>query len=391
MTATAAELLLSPDTAVVCPHCAKGFSLEQGFGRKALEDFASSSAGALDAVRAAERRERDRLLREQQQSLQGAAAQQLADKDKLLKTLRDNELSLRMEKTALQDRAAALELEVARKLDAGRLEIETKVRQQEKQRAELEKAELQKKLDDTKLKLAEATAKAEQGSQQLQGEVLELVIEEGLRRSFPLDTIEEVRKGQRGGDVLQRVASRSGQAAGAILWETKRARRWEGEWLAKLRQDMRSCGAAVGVLVTAPGVVPRDWPAGQAFGLADDVWVTTWDTAMSVAEVLRVGLLDAHKERVVAAGKGEKMEAVYDYVTSPQFAQKMRAVLDTFKRMRDELESEKNTTQQRWARREKQLDAGRAALIGVAGDVQGLSQSTLPALDLDAGPQDVTG
>ncbi len=146
---------------------------------------------------------------------------------------------------------------------------------------------------------------------------------------------------------------------------------------------MLASGAAVGVLVTMPGVLPRNWPAGQSSGLLDDVWVSTWDTALSVAQMLRAGLLDVHKERVIAAGKGEKMEAVYDYVTSRQFAQKMRAVLDTFKRMREELESEKNTTQQRWARREKQLQSGVAALLGVAGDVQGLSQQSLPMLELE--------
>jgi hypothetical protein len=391
MSATIVDLLLTADTPVTCPHCAQSFNLDQGFARKALESFETSSRSAIAAVRESERRERDRLLQQQQHALleqaqqsEQAAARQLADKNAQLKQLRDNELELRRQKQQLEDRAQSLEIEVLRRVDASRGEIETRVRVQEKQRSDLEKADLQKTIEDMKGKLAEAQAKAQQGSQQLQGEVLELVIEDALRRTFPLDGIEEIRKGQRGADVVQRVVTRSGQSAGAILWESKRARKWESDWTQKLKQDMGAASAAVGVLVTMPGAVPKDWEEGQCFGLVEDVWITTWSTALSVAEMLRVGLLDVYKERVIAAGKGEKMEAVYDYVTSPQFAQKIRAVHDAFKRMREELESEKNTTQQRWARREKQIGAAQAALVGVAGDVQGLSQQLLPMLELEA-------
>ena len=119
---------------------------------------------------------------------------------------------------------------------------------------------MQKKLDDAAEQLAAAQRKMEQGSQQLQGEVLELAIEEGLRRVFPLDTIEEVKKGQRGGDVLQHVTTRGGQTAGTILWETKRAKDWSVQWIPKLKEDMRACGAAVGILVTMPAFCRRSGP-----------------------------------------------------------------------------------------------------------------------------------
>jgi hypothetical protein len=102
--------------------------------------------------------------------------------------------------------------------------------------------------------------------------------------------------------------------------------------------------------------------------------------------MLRVALLDLHRQRAVSAGKGEKAEAMYDYLTSPQFAYKLKAVFDTFKKMRDELESEKNVTMQRWARREKQLETGRTQLLGIGGEIQGLSQQDIPALDLEATP-----
>jgi hypothetical protein len=309
--------------------------------------------------------------------------EQLADKNTQVAALRGEQLELRKEREQLKDEKAALALEVQKQVDTQIQQRESVVRAQEQERAGLEKAELQKKLDDAGEQLAAAQRKMEQGSQQLQGEVLELAIEECLRRAFPLDTIEEVKKGQRGGDVLQHVVTRTGQAPGTILWETKRAKDWSLQWIPKLKEDMRACGAAVGILVTMPGALPKDWPNGAYFALYEDVCVTQASTAAGIAEALRAGLIDLHRQRAVSAGKGEKMEALYDYLTSPQFAQKLKAVYETFKKMREELESEKNVTTQRWARREKQLQAGVNQLLGVAGDIQGLAVQELKMLDME--------
>jgi len=442
------KLFLNTDTTVTCPKCDHEFSLEQGFARKALEHLADASSGAikdlqssarLDAMKRAAResaeqarlaaaaagariaelqksmgekdaqvaalKSRESSLAQKERELEAAVAEQakaraaeifasdkqalerrLQERDQQVAELRATELLLRRDKTAVEDRAAALEIEVARKLDAGRAEIEAKVRAQEHERTALEKAELQKKLDDVSSQLLDTQRRMAQGSQQLQGEVLELAIEDGLRRAFPLDIIEEVKKGQRGGDVMQHVVTRTGQTAGTILWETKRAKDWSTQWIAKLKEDMRGCGAVVGILVTMPEALPKDWPGGAYFALREDVWVTQASCAIGIAEALRVGLIDLHRQRQVSVGKNEKMEALYDYLTSPQFAQKLTAVFETFKRMRDELESEKNQTTQRWSRREKQLQVGMSQLLGIGGEIQGLSQQEVPVLELEAPP-----
>jgi len=230
-------------------------------------------------------------------------------------------------------------------------------------------------------KLEEAQRKSAQGSQQLQGEVLELLLEEQLAQAFPLDTIAEVKKGVRGGDAVHTVMSRAGQPAGVILWEAKRAQKWGSAWPAKLKDDMRAVGAEAGVIVTTS--FPPDWPEGQPFGLHEDVWVTSASAAIPLATALRAGLLEAFRARVASANKGEKMEAVYDYLTSPQFAQKLRAVYDAFCKMRAELDSERATTQQRWNRREKQIQLATTQLLAIAGDVQGLAQQDVPQLELE--------
>jgi hypothetical protein len=307
----------------------------------------------------------------------------LADSQVQLRILRDEQLALREERQKLKDEKDMLALEVQKQVDAKLAERISLARTQEQEKAQLDKAELQKKLDDAMAELASAQRRMAQGSQQLQGEVLELAIEDGLKRAFPLDAIEEVKKGARGGDIVHRVTSRSGQHAGVMLWESKRAKDWSPAWIAKLKEDMRGCGADIGVLVSMTSAVPREWPEGQLFGLHEEVWVTTWSAAVHLAEVLRSGLLDVHKQRLISAGKGEKMEALYDYLTSPQFAQKLKAVYGAFQKMREELESERSVTMQRWARREKQLQSGLTELLGVAGDIQGLAQQELPALELE--------
>lgn len=309
--------------------------------------------------------------------------QRLAERETQVATLRDEQVQLRDEREKLRDEKAALSLEVRKQVDALVQQRESTVRAQETERSKLREADLQKKLDDLSQQLADAQRKAEQGSQQLQGEVLELAIEEALRRNFPIDAIEEVKKGARGGDVIQRITTMSGQCAGVILWETKRAKDWSAQWVTKLKTDMREAGADICVLVTMPTAMPKEWEVGQQFGLHDGLWVTSWTVAASLAEVLRAGLIDVHKQRLVSAGKGEKMEAVYDYVTSPQFAQKLRAVYDAFQKMREELESEKSQSMQRWARREKQLQAGVASLLGIGGEIQGLAQQGMPQLELE--------
>ena len=310
----------------------------------------------------------------------------LSESQQQVTVLQQEQLQLREERQKLKDEKEALQLEVRRQVDAQLTQREAQVRAQEQERNALDKAQMQLKIDSATSQLADMQRRMEQGSQQSQGEVLELALEEGLRRSFPLDLIEEVKKGQRGGDVIHHVTSRSGAEAGVLLWETKRAAVWNGQWLTKLKEDMRGCNAEAGVLITMPGAVPKEWDAGTQFDLVDDVWVAVWPVALQLARVLRAALLDVHKQRVASAGKDQKMEAVYDYVTSQQFAQKVRAVNDAFKRMRDELEAEKSQTQQRWARREKQLETGKLALLGIGGEIQGLAQQELPQLQLDADP-----
>jgi hypothetical protein len=412
MSQSSNKILLNPDATVTCPHCEREFALVDGFAKKAFDTVEQASERALAALREDERvkaerqakkmaEERDaahdrevaavRAMTEETAARRSsgerrAYEQRIEEQAARLQSLQTEQLQLRAERQRLQDEKVAIALEVQRQVDARVAERDTIVRTQEQGRWQLKEAELHKTIDDMSAKLAEVQNKASQGSQQLQGEVLELALEDGLRRSFPLDAIEEVKKGQRGGDILQRVMTRTGQPAGIILWETKRAKDWSGQWTVKLKEDMRACGATIGILVTTFGALPRDWPGNALFATYEDCWVTQHSTAYGVAELLRAGLIELQRQRSVSVGKGEKMEALYDYLTSPQFALKLKAVYETFSRMKEELDSERNVTLQRWARREKQLQAGVTQLLGIGGEIQGLAQQELPSLELEPPP-----
>jgi hypothetical protein len=348
--------------------------------RKALDERdAALTARELEletSVAAAARLKADELLAHERLAYEERLAHQGAQ----LAALRAQELELRRSRSALEDRAEQLELDLVRRLDAGRAQLEAKIRMQEKERSDLEKAELQKKLDDVNAKLLEAQQKSSQGSQQLQGEVLELALEEQLRQAFPVDAFEEVKKGARGADLIQRVTTRTLQVAGTILWEAKRAKEWGRDWPTKLKEDMRAAAADVGILVTT--TLPAALPTAHVFGLHEDVWVSSWGAAIPLAVALRERILEVHKQRAISAGKGEKMEALYDYLTSPQFAQKLKAVYGTFQAMQEDLQKERNAAEQRLARREKQITTGMKELLGFAGDVQGLAQQELRQLEL---------
>ncbi len=351
-----------------------------------LDEFARRECDLVEKERGLEARVAESAQKRAQElvaSERSSFESRLADKERQLTEIRSREFQLLKDKQALQDRAGELDIEVARKVDASRSELELRIRTQERERGELANAELRKRLTDMQEQLAEAQRKGTQGSQQLQGEVLELTLQKDLEAAFALDAIDEVRKGARGGDVIQRVMTRSGQLAGVLLWEAKRAKDWSPQWVTKLKEDMRAAGADIGILVSVGACYPKEWEPGTLFDLHEEIWVTSWSTAVQLATALRSGLLEVHKQRVVSLGKGEKMEAVYDYLTSSHFSNKLKAVYSAFHRMRQELEAEKSQTQQRWARREKQLQTGVADLVGVAGDIQGLAQQDLPLLEME--------
>src|SRR5215217_109724 len=224
--------------------------------------------------------------------------------------------------------------------------------------------------------IEELKRRAEQGSQQLQGEVQELELEMLLRGKFPRDTIEPVPKGEHGGDALQRVAGPGGQPCGTIIWESKRTKNWSDGWLAKLREDQRTAKAEIAVIVSQS--LPKDI---ETFGLLEGVWVTHPRAAYPLAVILRHTLIEIHSARLASVGQQTKMEMVYQYLTGPRFRQRVEAIVEGFSSMQEDLDKEKKANMKQWAKREDQIDRVMQATAGMYGDLQGIAGKTIQEIE----------
>jgi len=329
-------------------------------------------AGELDA-KSKELAELGQILQERDGKLKEAQKAQ-AEAIKKQRELDDarRELDLTVEKQVQESLSAARDKAKAEAEDSLKLKMAEK---------EHTIQAMQKQIEDLK-------RRAEQGSQQLQGEVQELEIENTLKQAFPADAIVPVAKGEFGGDCVQGVSRGDGQACGAILWESKRTKNWSDTWLPKIRDDQRTAKADFAVIVT------QALPKGvETFGLVDDVWVTGWRTFVPLAFALRQTLHETSLARQAGEGQQTKMELVYQYLTGPRFRARVTAIIEKFEDMQSDLTKERAAVTKMWAKREQQIQAVLAATAGMYGDLQGIAGQaieTIEALDISrlAGPKE---
>jgi hypothetical protein len=310
------------------------------------------------------------------------AKARIQDKDKKIAEAHKIELELRKKARELEERQGELELEVARKVDSEREKIRQDALKAFAEEHRLKDLEREKVIQDLRKALEDAKRKAEQGSMQTQGEVLELDLESQLASSFPFDQIEPVPKGIRGADVIQRVFDSTHKACGVILWESKHTKNWSDSWIQKLKDDQRAIGGDIAVIVTE--AMPKDL---DNFGLVDGVWVTSAGAAMGLGTALRHHLIDVAFARRASEGKSEKMEALYGYLSGPEFRQKVEAIVETFTTMQTQLEKEKRAMMRIWNEREKQIQRIVTNTVGMYGDMRGIIGASLPeirSLELDA-------
>jgi hypothetical protein len=293
----------------------------------------------------------------------------------LLEASQQQELELRKQKRSIEEREKALELELTRKLDEERLKIEEAITRRLDEQHRLRDAEKDKKLQDAIKANDELRRKLEQGSQQTQGEVMELQLQQLLSNAFPEDQIEPVPKGVNGADLIQRISSRTGNPCGTIMWETKRTKSWSDSWLQKLKDDQRVLKAEIAILVS--DALPRDC---ENFKHVSGVWITNSQCALSLAFALRLQLIEVEMTKLAAVGKNEKMEILYRYLSGSEFRQRVEAIVEAFVEMQDELQEERRIAERRWAKREKQIQRVIANTSGMYGDLQGLIGTSLQAI-----------
>ncbi|WP_316395699.1 DUF2130 domain-containing protein [Bradyrhizobium sp. 33ap4] len=276
---------------------------------------------------------------------------------------------------ALDEEKRELDLTIEKRVQASIADIQLKARQEADEAARLRVLEKDQTIESMSRTIEELKRKAEQGSQQSQGEVLEVELEGLLRGRFPTDVIEPVGKGELGADVVQQVNGSISQSAGIILWESKRTKAWSDSWLAKLRDDQRRCGADIALIISH--ALPKHI---EHFDLVDGVWVAHPRYALPVAVSLRQTLIEVSSMRHVQQGQQTKMEQVYQYLTGTKFRQRVEAVVEKFNDMREDLDKERKFMGRLWAKREAQIFAMIESTVGMVGDLQAIAGKAMPQI-----------
>ncbi|MDY0238312.1 MAG: DUF2130 domain-containing protein [Campylobacterales bacterium] len=313
--------------------------------------------------------------------------------DELKKSiLKEHEESINLMKKELEEKSIlvkefhatkALVEKLKRENSEIELKIKAKAEEELNSRLLAEKEKIQKTIDEQnelrfkqkdeqleqlKKQLQEAQRKAELGSQQLQGEVQELAIEEWLKDKFPFDTIEEVKKGARGADCMQIVHTREVQNCGKIYYESKRTKEFQKSWIEKFKADMRDKGADLGVLVT--DAMPNDM---DRMGMYEGIWICSFEEFKALCAILRESIIKVHYAQKSQENRNDKMSMIYNYLTSTEFKMQIEAIVEGFTQMQSDLDSEKRSMQRIWKQREKQIEKVLENTIGMYGSIKGIA------------------
>jgi len=325
---------------------------------------------------------KSKLATEQAEQFE-ALQKELNEKSEQVKELNRSKVEIERLKREKEEASEQAELKAQKLLNEMLIQEREKISKSEAEKNELRMKELEKKLEDQKKLTEEMQRKQAQGSMQLQGEVQELAIEEWLSTQFPLDTIEEIKKGARGADCIQVVNTRTVQNCGKIYYESKRTKDFQPGWIEKFKADMRDKEADVGVLVTE--AMPSDM---DRMGLRDGVWVCSFGEFKGLCAVLRESVIQLSKVAISQEGKGDKMHMLYDFLTSNTFRMQVEAIVEGFSQMKSDLEREKNSMKRIWKQREKQIDKVVTNTIDMYGSIKGIAGNavqSVKALELDAG------
>lgn len=310
--------------------------------------------------------EREKIIAEQFEQTK-ALEEELGEKNQKLKEFQQQELELRKQQRKLQEEKEAFELETVRKLDEERKKIAEEAGKKAAEENMLKMREKEDQLSAMKKQIDELKRKAEVGSQEAQGEALEAELQEYLERTFAYDRFQEVKKGAKGADILQIVHNQTGKECGKILWESKNTKEFQKSWIEKLKKDQQQANANIAVIMSVA------LPAGiDSFDMYDGVWVTDYKSLKGLATALRRGLIEVARQKLITTGQDSIKDVLFQYITGQEFIMRIRAVVEAFQRMNDELAKEKRAMTKIWNSREKQIATVIENVAGIHGSIEGL-------------------
>lgn len=410
-------------TEVKCPSCGHGFPIEevmaeeykqqlrlkmQDYTRQKEEEFQKKEAEFTNREKQQQAAFEERLAGEKkalqlklEENLRKSIASDFENQllmlqnsvnasAEKLKESRQKELEFLQREQSLKQKEEEMELALQRKLQEQRAELSEQIRKQETEKYsikdtehQLKVKEMEKQLEDQKRLVDEMKRRAEQGSMQLQGEAQELILEEQLRSYFPFDLISEVGKGVRGADCVQTVRNQFGQECGRIIYESKRTTAFGGDWIDKLKKDMRAQAIDVAVIVT------QCYPKGMdCFGEKDGVWICSFDEVKAVSYILRDGVMKLANLAKAQDNKGDKMHLLYDYLTSSEFSEQWKAIREGYMSMRVSIQKERDAMEKLWKAREKQLEKVLLNAAHIKGSIEGIAGTDV--IQLSLGDEDET-
>ncbi|WP_441252091.1 DUF2130 domain-containing protein [Tardiphaga sp. 71_E8_N1_1] len=403
---------------IVCPNCSHEIKLTESLAAPLIEATRKQFTVQLEAKDAAIAKEKEALRAQQEQlardrenvedlvaarltaersqivaaetrkAREAAAAELLtktnevselqqvltANNEKLAAAQQQQAELIRKER-ALDEEKREMNLTIEMRIQASLAEVHTKARQEAEDALKSQVSQKDTQIAAMNRTIEELKRKADQGSQQTQGEAMELELETLLRNKFPLDRVEPVGKGEFGGDIVHHVSGATGQPAGVILWEFKRTKNWSDGWLGKLREDQRNAKADVALIVSQ--TLPKDL---ETFDLIDGVWVAHPRCAIPVAIALRHSLIELSGARTSQLGQQSKMELVYQYLTGPRFRQRLEGIVEKFDELKEDLDKERKFMNRVWAKREGQIQGVLDSTVGMYGDLQGIAGKALPEI-----------
>jgi hypothetical protein len=401
---------------ITCPDCGKKIPINEALTHQIKEQFDSELKEKLAALnkekeelsKSLETREKDlqNKLKAREEELAEKMRQDLIDQRKKLKEeltkeakaqvdlefedlkkqneenqkklvdARKLEIDLRNERRNLEDQKKNMELDLNRRLDEERESLSLKIQQEESEKSKIQSLEYEKKIQDMQKALEDAQRKGNATSERFRGEVKELDMEDTLRGSFPYDEIKEVPKGILGADILQIVKDTVGREFGTIVWECKRTKSFNEDWITKLKDDVIRSGGNFAILVTQ--VLPEGI---HSFDFRNGVWICDFTSYLQLALVLRMNLFEIKRVEKLSEGKDQKMGMLYEYLSSDQFKNKIIAVVESYKMMSEQLEREKRAFTKIWSEREMQIRRMTDGTLSVLGDMQGIMGNSLPKID----------
>ncbi|MFC1695433.1 DUF2130 domain-containing protein [Pseudomonadota bacterium] len=314
-------------------------------------------------------------IRDEQAGQLKALQEELQAKSQQVRELHKAQADIERLKREMTEVAGKAEAEMERKLSQSLADERRKIQESEEEKSEKKVAERDQLIHQLKEQMEIMKRKAEQGSMQIQGEVQELIIEEWLSANYPLDSIEEIKKGARGADCIQTINTRSATNCGKIYYESKRAKAFQPLWIEKFKADIREKGANIGVLVTE--TLPADM---NRMGYREGIWICSFPEFKGLSSVLRESIISMHRVVSQQENRGDKMSLVYDFLTSNEFRLQVEAIVEGFTQMKIDLDSEKRAMASIWKKREKQIEKVLLNTSDMYSSIKGIAGNAVPAV-----------